>query len=442
MKKLLLFLNLLFLFAACDVLDVQPLSSIPASEAFKDKAGVERGILGAYSAFQGLSYYGRTYGIFSDLAADNLVHPPNATAAEYNEVDNNSILPENGSVDGIWTSLYEGINIANNVIAQVPGVPGMSTAERNAALGELYFIRALNHFNLTNYFGAIPLKTSPTIGVDKVDAPRDNVDAIYAQIIADLRFATEHLPASRSRKIRASKQAAHALLARVYLYHKDYQNAIASATEVLNNGGYTLLTNYADIFASDESAESVFEIDFTVLIRNRIAEYNFPLSLNGRREVAPTTELLSKYVAADARLATTIAYTGTTPYVIKYDDLSTGSDNVIVLRLAEMYLIRAEARARSGGDVPLIQADINAIRSRARLATVTATAYADLLLSIEAERRLEFAFEGQRWFDLVRTGRAVDVLATVTNENQTLFPIPLSEILANRSPGMRQNPGY
>ncbi len=442
MKKLLLIPNILLLFAACNVLDVQPLSSIPANEAFKDKAGVERGILGAYSSFQGLSYYGRTYGIFSDLAADNLVHPPNATATEYSEVDNNSILPENASVDGIWTTLYEGINIANNVIAQVPDVPGMSTEERNAALGELYFIRALNHFNLTNYFGAIPIKTSPTIGVDKVDAPRDNVDAVYAQIITDLKLAAEYLPASSSRKIRASRQAANALLARVYLYHKDYPNAIASATEVINNGGYTLLTNYADIFASDESAESIFEIDFTALNRNRIAEYNFPLALNGRREVAPATELLSKYIAADARLATTIAYTGTTPYVIKYDDLSTGSDNVIVLRLAEMYLIRAEARARSGGDVTLIQADINAIRSRARLGNVTATAYADLLLAIEAERRLEFAFEGHRWFDLVRTGRAIDVLATVTNENQTLFPIPLSEILANRSPGMRQNPGY
>ena len=442
MKKLLLIGNILLLAASCDVLDVQPLNSIPAAEAFKDKAGIERGIIGAYSDFQSLSYYGRTYGIFSDLAADNLVHPPNATATEYSEVDNNSILPENASVDGIWTVLYEGINIANNVIAQVPNVPGMSDDERNVALAELYFIRALNHFNLTNYYGAIPIKTTPTIGVDKVNAPRDNVDAVYSQIITDLKFAAEYLPASSSRKIRASKQAANALLARVYLYHKEYQNAVALATEVINNGGYSLLTNYADIFASDESAESIFEIDFTALNRNRIAEYNFPLTLNGRREVAPADELITKYTTGDTRLAATITYTGTTPYVIKYDDLSTGGDNVIVIRLAEMYLIRAEATTRLGGNVSTIQSDLNAIRTRAHLSPVSATAYPDLLLAIEAENRLEFAFEGHRWFDLVRTGRAVDVLNTVTNENQTLFPIPLSEILANTSPGMTQNPGY
>lgn len=442
MKKLLIICNILLLFASCDVLDVQPLSSIPANEAFKDKAGVERGIIGAYADFQSLSYYGRTYGIFSDLAADNLVHPPNATATEYSEVDNNAILPENGSVDGIWTILYDGINIANNVIAQVPNVPGMATEERNAALAELYFIRALNHFNLTNYFGAVPIKTSPTVGVDKVNAPRDNVEAVYSQIITDLKFAAQYLPTSSSQKIRASKQAANALLARVYLYHKDYQNAIASATEVISNGGYNLLTNYADIFASDESAESIFEIDFTALNRNRIAEYNFPLTLNGRREVAPSTELIAKYTTSDTRLAATIAYTGTTPYVIKYNDLSTGSDNVIVLRLADMYLIRAEAAARLNGSVSNIQSDLNAIRTRAHLAPVSTTNYNELLLAIEAERRLEFAFEGHRWFDLVRTDRAVDVLNTVTNDNQTLFPIPLSEILANTSPGMTQNPGY
>jgi len=442
MKKIFLIGNILFLAASCNVLDVQPLSSIPAEEAFKDKAGVERGIVGAYSSFQSFSYYGRTYGIFSDLAADNLSHPPNATSTDYSEVDNNSILPENGAVGGIWSALYEGINIANNVIAQVPDVPGMSGEERNTALAELYFIRALNHFNLMNYFGAIPLKTRPTIGVNNVNVPRDNVSAVYSQIIADLEFAADFLPASSSRKIRASKQAANALLARVYLYQKDYQNAIASATEVIDNGGYTLLNNYGDLFATDESAESIFEIDFTALNRNRIAEYNFPLVLNGRREVAPAAEFLQRYTVGDTRYAATIALAGTQPYVIKYDDLSTGSDNVIVLRLADMYLIRAEAAARSGGDVQTIKDDLNLIRTRAHVPAVTATAYSDLLTAIEAERRLEFAFEGHRWFDLVRTGRAVEVLNTVTNDNQTLFPIPQSEILTNTNPGMTQNPGY
>ncbi len=197
MKKILLFCSILTLLApACDILDVEPQSSIPAGEAFKDKAGIERGILGAYSGLQSLSYYGRTYAIFSDLSADNLTHPANATATSYSEVDNNSILPENETVDGIWSVIYDDINVANNVISQVPKIPGMTLDEQNKALGELYFIRALNHFNLLNYFGAIPLKTIPTIGVTEVNVPRNPVDAVYAQIILDLQFAAQHLPAS------------------------------------------------------------------------------------------------------------------------------------------------------------------------------------------------------------------------------------------------------
>ncbi|HQW01723.1 MAG TPA: RagB/SusD family nutrient uptake outer membrane protein, partial [Saprospiraceae bacterium] len=194
MKKFILYTVLLTAFISCDVLDVEPYNSIPASEAFKNAADLERGILGAYSSFQSLSYYGRTYSIFADLASDNLVHPDNATAVAYAEVDNNVILPENTSVDGIWSSIYDGINVANNVISKVPAIPGLTEAQATEALAELYFIRALHHFNLLNYFGAIPLKTIPTIGLTEINVPRDNVDAVYDQIITDLRFAAEHLP--------------------------------------------------------------------------------------------------------------------------------------------------------------------------------------------------------------------------------------------------------
>lgn len=442
MKKILLICSIFSLLTpACDVLDVEPQSSIPAGEAFKDKQGIERGILGAYSGLQSLSYYGRSYAIFSDLAADNLAHPPNATAVAYAEVDNNAILPENSSVDGIWSIIYDGINVANNVIVQVPKMSDMSDAEKNKALGELYFIRALHHFNLMNYFGAIPLKIAPTVGVENVNVPRDPIDAVYAQIIQDLRFASENLPAG-GLKIRASKHAANALLARVYLYKEDYENAIGFATQVIDNGGYALQENYDDIFASEGASESIFEVDFTALDRNRIAEYNFPLTLNGRREVEPAADLIAAYTASDERKAASIAVAGALSYAIKYDDLSTGSDNFIVLRLAEMYLIRAEARANLNGPADLIRDDLNTVRNRAGLADVSTGSYPELLSAIESERRLEFAFEGHRWFDLVRTGRAVDVLPTVTSVNQTLFPIPLSELLTNTNPGMTQNPGY
>ena len=443
MKNILFILLILLLLAGCDVLNVQPEDAIPADKAFRDKAGIERGIIGSYSTLQNLSYFGRSFIIFGDLSADNLVHPPDATSSDYAEVDNNAILPENGAISGIWGSMYEGINNVNNVIVKVPGIPNMTETEKNTALGELYFIRALNHFNLMNLFGAVPVKINPTVGVNALDAARDPVDEVYNQVIKDLTFAEQNLLASAQQKTRASKYAAKALLARVYLYKGDFDLAYQKADEVITEGGYIIPDNYADVFAADGSAETIFEIDFTEVDRNRIAEYNFPKSLNGRREVAPSAELINAYLPDDERKNVSIAYDGTNAYANKYNDLSKGADNVIVLRLAEMYLIRAEAGAHlTGADIISIQNDINVIRIRANIPPTTAATTDDLLTVIENERRLEFAFEGQRWFDLVRTGRAMAVLPAVTNINKTLYPIPSGELQTNNNPEMIQNPGY
>lgn len=442
MKKLLYIFFLSIAFVSCNVVDVEPQNAISAQEAFKTKKDIDKGILGAYASFQSLSYYGRTYGIFADLAADNLSHPVDATASDYAEVDNNNMLPENGSSSNMWAIAYDGINVANNIISKVPIIEDMSSEEKNIALAELYFIRALNHFNLTRYYGAIPLRLAPTIGVNNLDSPRVEVADVYAQILTDLSFAAENLPNSRS-KIRGSKFAAKALMARVYLYQRNYQKAAAMAAEVINDGGYSLLSNYADVFTDEENAESIFEIYFSQLERNRIAEYNFPKSLNGRREVEPSQDLLDAYEEGDERFEASLAFDANLAYAIKYDDLNLGADNFIVIRLADMYLIRAEASAKgTTPDVNQIKADLNMIRSRAGLAGVSTNNIDQLINAIEKERRVEFAFEGQRWFDLVRTGRAVDVLLNVTSVNQTLFPIPFDELQTNNDPGMVQNPGY
>src|SRR5690606_27558345 len=154
---------------------------------------------------------------------------------------------------------------------------------------------------------------------------------------------------------------------------------------------------YATIFADDESAESIFEIYFSQTERNRIAEYNFPKSLDGRREVGPSESLLAAYEANDSRYEASIAFAGTEAYAIKYDDLSLGADNVIVIRLAEMYLIRAEANANLNGSIDAIKSDINVLRQRANLTSTNANTIAQLQTAIEKERRVEFAFEGQRW---------------------------------------------
>lgn len=427
---------------SCEVLDVKPLDAIDATVALSDKNGIEKAVLGTYSSLQSLSYYGRTHVLFQDLVADNLIHPIDATSSDYAQVASNNILPDNGAIGGMWNIMYDGINRANNIIEKVEEVKDMTREEKDQALAEMRFIRALNHFNLTNYFGDIPVRTKPTIGTADLTTPRTAKADVYTQIIADLLFAEQHLPTSASLKIRASKYAATALLARVFLYQGDNAKAKTKAGEVISNGGYTILPSYGSIFGGDGSAETIFEIDFNELDRNRIAEYNFPRSLNGRREVAPAPGLIAAYEVGDQRKNFSIAVNGLDSYSVKYDDLSTGTDNVIVLRLADMYLIRAEAEAKLNGNISTIQQDVDRIRIRAGLSGTPAATYTALLNAIDKERRVEFAFEGFRWFDLVRTGRAVDVLINVTNSNQTLFPIPLDEIQTNKDPGMTQNPGY
>lgn len=438
--KQLIFLALLGILPACDVLDVNPYDKITDEQAYKNKAGIEKGILGSYSELQSLSYYGRAYLISSDLAADNLIHPTDATQADYAEIDNNTLLAENGVADGIWSSIYSAINVANVVIDKVPTMTDMTDTEKNTALAELYFLRALNHFNLMNYFGAIPVKTKPTVGTTGLDVAKNTTAEVYTQIIDDLIFAETHLSAS-STKTRASKYAATALLARVYLYQKNYAMAYAKADDVILHGGYVLLPDFASVFSGDGSAETIFEVEFNELDRTRIAEFNFPKTLNGRAEVKVDPALASAYQPTDERMAVSMATSGTYVYAKKQNDLSLGNQNVIVLRLAEMYLIKAEAEANMPTAViSNIQSALNEIRHRANLGDTDAATISELLLAIEQERRLEFAFEGHRWFDLVRTNRAVDVLPGVTKVTQMLFPIPLSELNTNSL--MTQNTGY
>ena len=304
----------------------------------------------------------------------------------------------------------------------------MTDEEKNIALGELYFLRALNHFNLLNYFGAIYIKTPPTVGVEDLDVARNTVDEVYTQIISDLTFAADYLPSSGN-KTRASQYAAKALLARVYLYKADYSNAVVMATDVIDNGGYSMPDDFSEIFSDDQSSESIFEVYFSLEERNRIAEYNFPKTLNGRREVEPAQDLLNDFEVGDERFTASIAYEGALAYAIKYDDLSLGADNVIVLRLADMYLIRAEANAKLSGTVVSIQDDINKIRTRANLGNTSAATYPALLSVIEHERKIEFAFEGHRRFDLVRTDQASDILGI--SKEKYFFPIPIGELNTN-----------
>lgn len=444
MKKLIyiLIVPVLTALSCTKLLDVQPAQSISAEQAITDREGIEKAVTGAYYSLHDVGNYGRNRILIDDLAADNLDW--SGTTREYQQVDDNLIAADNAIMEGMWASNYDCINRANNVLDRIGDIE-MPEADRNLFTGDALFLRALSHFNLLNYFGAIPLKTRPTTDLSNIDQARNSIAEVYTQIVQDLLQAETLLPETRTAGW-ASSYSATALLARVYLsqFHATgdpaaAEAAIEKAGKVIDSGRYSLAETYEELFAGN-TTEPIFEVIFNAQNFNRQAQYFFPVSLTGRGEVSPNAAFVTEFQAlGDDRFASSVAFDASNkPYGYKYRDILSGTDRVIVLRLAEMYLIRAEALAYTSGDITLIKSDLLAVRSRAGLGPVAPTNVEELKLAIENERRYEFAFEGHRWSDLVRTKRATAVLGI--DEKFTLFPIPLSEVQTNKL--MEQNPGY
>lgn len=442
-KTIYLLMMVALMFGSCTkVLDVEPTDSISSEVAIKDKVGVEKAIIGSYTSFQATGMYGRNFVIIGGLSADDLNWT--GTTLEYDQFEKNNVLAENDVIDGIWSAYYKGLNRVNNVIDAMGRITDLSETERDNFEGEALFMRAMFHYNLATLFGGVPIKTSQTSDITKVDQAKNTAEEVYLQVIADLISAEAKLPVTNTTG-RANKYAATAMLARVYLnrYHNNgdasYATlAIEKSDKVLTEGGYALDPVYSFLYERD-SKEIIFEIVFDAQNKNRLAEYFYPRSLTGRYEIAPTTSLAQSYETGDIRLAASISTDSEGKlYCKKYEQISEGSDGVIVLRLAEMYLIKAEALAYTNGSIDAIQDNIDAVRERAGLLSTPANTYPALKLAVENERRHEFAFEGHRWFDLVRTKRATTLFEI--DQNHTLFPIPLSEMQTNRL--IVQNDGY
>ena len=442
-------LLVLFL-AACDVLDVEPYHSIPADQAILNKADVASAINGVYASLQSADYYGRNYLVAGDLAADNLVW--SGTTAGYNQIDNNSILADNVIVEGMWSAIYRTINRANFVLEALPEVvildDNMTDQDALYYEAELRFIRALAHFDLARMFGPVPIRTAVSTASDEdLNVPRRPLDEVYTQVFNDLSFAENHIRENIVRG-KASKAAVLALKARASLYNyyitantDMLTTTINAATSLIEHPALLLEPEFAHLFDGNPNSESIFEVNFGEQDRNRLAEYFFPTALSGRREFTPSEDLYDAFHNDDVRRDVSIAKDGENLYGFKYHDIETGTDNVYVLRLAEMYLIRAEANLVLD-QTATIADDINAIRVRAGLQPINTIDPVVLEQEIMDMRRLEFAFEGHRWFDLVRTGKAFEVLEGITQECQYLFPIPLGELLTNFHEGMYQNECY
>ena len=435
------------LLASCDSpLEVDPTASIDSQTALNTPRGIELALNGTYRSLQAGALYTLDETMQADLYADNLTFT--GTFQTHRDVSLRNVPTSNGDILAKWTAAYSGINRANGVIAAAPSA-GLTAALADQYRGEALFVRALHYHTLVKWFGDVPLVLTPSTGVDPATSfpPRETAANVYAQIVTDLEAAVPLLPTARTNG-RANRSAAQALLARVYLDRGatgDYALAVARATSVITSGLYSLNPSYRTNWTTKHSAESIFELSYSTNNSNNLAFWYYPQPLSGRWGFSPSLDLYNSYAAGDLRRDFSIAISPTAAacaancrYGIKYHRIATSDDNVPVLRLAEMYLIRAEANARLNAGDATVQPDINIVRTRAGLAATTASGQAALLTAILDERRWELTFEGHRFFDLRRFGVATTVLGMAPS--RLLFPIPQSERDINTA--LTQNAGY
>lgn len=417
-----------------------PNNALPTESAIVDAGTARAAIIGAYDRVQG--YYASSYPTLGTITTDNVVF--NGTLSEYLQLDQNAVPTDNVITVSAYQNIYRAINSANSVIAYVPAVtdPTLTQTEKDKILGEAYFIRALGYFDLARGWGGVQLQLQPTKDLTVLKGiKRSTLEQTYDQVLADLIQAEQLLPEDGTTRNRAQKSAARALRARLHLYRQQWADAETYASQVISNPKYSLVKPYKTFFTAPfQTSESVLELAFSVNDRNTYWNLWYPSSAGGQYTLKPSPALVAKLnnpTIGGTRKAL-IAGEGNNVYGALYNTSATGTDPAYLIRIAELYLIRAEARAQQD-KLTEAAADLNVIRTRAEVPALTPVSKGQVLQAIEDENGVEFAFEAHRWFDLVRTKRTGEVLG-ISNTNFWLFPIPYSDILSD--PDVTQNPGY
>jgi len=474
MKKTIIYIGLIISFSllSCseEYFDTTEVASLSPDEAFVDANLVKSAVIGIYDRFQSSSYLGRNFLVIPEIASDNAridVNNSGRFVQEYNF----SVIASNGDASGVFDAAYEVIHASNMIIDNIVQCEECNEDETNRALAHAYGLRALAHFDLVRLFAfpynltdniaapnangagghlGIPIITSST---PEAEPLRNTVAEVYDQIINDLNTSIEKFDSlGYEGAIYFSKHAANALLARVYLYKEDYNAAIVYADKLLNSGIYSLTPNesYLDSWKHVGSEETIFEIMFSA------DDYPGTNSLGyiyvGYRDILVSDNFYNTLGTDDVRKGLYQNFSGAhlnKKYLQR--DGKLGLANTPVLRLSEMYLIKAEALAKSGGMDVAAQNALNQIVLRANPSATPITLTGSALIDeIAAERRRELAFEGHRLFDLLRTKRGVhrnasDIIGTAPQdvnypEHKLIFPIPEAEMNVNSN--MVQNLGY
>lgn len=454
MKKyiIIILLGLTTAFSSCnDELFLTPFQSIDQSIALSNDANVKSVLIGAYSETRGVALYGGRLQLYAEMLGANGEVRWEGTFNQPREIFNKSIFVNNSFVEGTWAAAYRAINVANNVLGALDVV---NEADRDRVRGEALFLRGSMYFELIKLYAlpyvagnpsnnlGVPLVTAPTREINEESfVSRNTVQEIYTQILSDLTQAESLLPSSNS--FLANSYVTAAQLSRVYLQMErfaDARDAANRAITIATGEGKSLIPNFMAAFNTESnSVEDLYAIQVNTQdpANDMFLFYSLPEFGARGGDVAILANHLTQYETGDERL--TQFFTGAGELrTAKWRDQFR---NVKVMRLAEMYLTRAEANFREStaiGDSPLN--DINRIRARVDLPAKTSLTLAEILL----ERKLELAHEGHIIHDVKRTRGSINDNTSADvfpfDSPRMVFPIPQREMDAN--PNLVQNPGY
>ena len=459
--------------------------SIDSDNYFNSKSDYDNALIATYDLLQ------TTYlnALLGEIASDNTLAggESQSDTPGFQQVDKMVHTPVNSNLKNLWDWMFAGVQRANYILEFKDKTDFQG---KNQVIAEARFLRAYYHFELVKWFGGIPMKGDARFSPgDEKKIPRSSVAEVYVSIEADLIFAADNLAATAAQKGRATKGAALALLGKAYLYQNKYAPAATTFDRLITASPYSLVTDYNSIFENEgeNGVESVFEVQYTDVEGAgfgclQCSEGNVAVGFSGPRNYSgdlftsgfsfnvPTLKIVNAFEVGDRRKAVAIldieawatssgatfgkGYEHTGYFNRKYiprkrrteaqGDLNlTNPNNYRVIRYADVLLMAAEASSRGGISDAKARGYLNQIRRRAfgdlnHDISASGVALTDFIL---AERRVELAGEGHRFFDLVRTGKAAQEIIGFKAAKNELFPIPFEEIQFAGG-NWTQNPGY
>ncbi len=478
----LIILALLFTTASCkkEFIQRSPVSSVTIDNLYKTDKDYQDAIIGTYAALRDAYTNMWQYGdIRGDDAFIFVSNQPSTRA-----VDVFSVNSSEGLLNTTWTNCYIVINRANNILTRIENADVSVVKNKDRYIAEAKFLRAMAYFDLVRIFGDVQMITNLLTTEETLKTPRTPAATIYTDIIIKgFTDASTKLPMvnTGSEVGRATKGAALALLGKVYLTVKDFAKAEKALSEITTAPyTYALLPNFNDLFdysKNEHHNEYIFDIEyesnlngmgsiFTNQFLPNVVQMLTFYGINGGfgESMSPTTSFINLWDAADKRKDITvqccgswtnpttgqvIRFNATTPqsytkkYITPVSVLNDSKANWKVVRYADVLLMLAEAMAENSKTTEAL-VPLNQVRTRAGLPAYTNLSQTGVRDAVALERRFELAFEGQRWFDLVRTGKALGALSAIgMKDYMTVFPVPLREIqVMNNATIFPQNAGY